>query len=243
MKILKFYLAIFIISLTNLLAQGNYPQIFSPNPHHNFGEILEGQIVDHEFEIVNKGDAELIIKDVKASCGCTAVQPSKKNLAPNEKTKIKVEFDSHGRFGQQKKYVFIYTNDPKSPYYQLSFDAVVVRKLTTQNDSQSPKLVINKTEYNFGDVEEGKVVETNIEFKNVGVGVLEIKDVKTSCGCTAVLLSSKKLQPGETGTIKIQLDTSNRDGQLTRTVTIYSNDPNQSTQVITLLANIKKRKS
>lgn len=237
----KIFFFLFLIVSTSF-AQNESPKISSPNPNFSFGEILEGQIVEHEFEIVNNGNADLIIKDVRASCGCTAVQPSKKNLKPGEKTKIKVEFDSHGRIGPQKKYVYIFTNDPNEPQYKLTFDAVVVEKLSGSKDGKNPKLVLEKNQFDFGIVEEGKVVETIIEFKNEGTGVLEIKDVKASCGCTAVLLSSKKLQPGESGTIKIELDTTNREGQLTRTVTIYSNDPNQSTHVITLLANIKKRK-
>lgn len=227
---------------TIIFAQSKQPKIFSPEPDYNFKEILEGQTVEHEFEIVNQGDADLIINDVKASCGCTAVQPSKKILKPGEKTKIKIEFDSRGRIGPQKKYIYVFSNDPKTPQYRLSFDAVVVEKLMGSSDGKNPKLVLSSNQFNFGEVDEGKVVEAKIEFKNEGKGVLEINDVKTTCGCTAVLLSSKKLQPGETGTIGINLDTSNRIGQFVRTVAIYSNDPEQPIHVITLSAIIKKRK-
>ena len=82
-----------------------------------------------------------------------------------------------------------------------------------------------------------------ISFKNDGKGVLVISDVKTSCGCAAALLSSKTLQPGESGNIRIELDTANREGKLTRTVTLYSNDSQQPNQTITLFVNIEKRKS
>lgn len=223
-------------------AQGNSPKIYSPEPHYNFGEIVEGEIAEHEFEIINQGDADLIIKDVRASCGCTAVQPPKRVLKPSERTKIKIEFDSRGRIGPQKKYVFVFNNDPKSPQYQLSFDAVVIEKSNSPFNGKYPKLVLSKKEYNFGEVDEGKVVEAKIEIKNEGSGTLEIKDVKTTCGCTAVLLSSKKLQPGETGTIKINLDTTKREGQFIRTISIYSNDLDDPIQTITLLANIRKKK-
>jgi len=230
------------IFTTLILAQEKEPKIFSPEPNYNFKEVLEGQTVEHEYEIINQGNADLIINDVKASCGCTAVQPQKKILKPGEKTKIKIEFDSRGRIGPQKKYVYVFSNDPKTPQYRLSFDVVVVEKLFRSNDGNNPKLVLNSYQYNFGEVDEGKVVEAKIEFKNEGKGVLEINDIKTTCGCTAVMLSSKKLQPGETGTIGINLDTSNRIGQFVRTVAIYSNDPEQPVHVITLSAIIKKRK-
>ncbi|MEG8947080.1 DUF1573 domain-containing protein [Rosettibacter firmus] len=230
------------IFITSLSAQKKSPKIYSPEPSYSFGEIIEGQIVEHEFEIINNGDDDLIIKDVRASCGCTAVQPSKRVLKPKEKTKIKVEFDSRGRIGPQKKYVYVLTNDLENPRYQLSFDANVVEKISSAFPNKKPKLVLSKNEYNFGEVEEGKVVQALIDIKNEGNDILEIKEVKTTCGCTAVLLSNKKLHPKESGTLKISLDTSNREGQLVRTVSIFSNDPEESVKVITLSANIKKRK-
>ncbi|MCX7797520.1 MAG: DUF1573 domain-containing protein [Melioribacter sp.] len=237
----KVILALFLF-VTIINAQNKSPKIYSPEPHYNFGEIVEGQIVEHEFEIINQGNDDLIIKDVRASCGCTAVQPSQKILKPNEKTKIKIEFDSRGRLGPQKKYVFVFNNDPTASQYQLSFDAVVIEKPNNPFTTKKPKLVLSTKEYNFGNVEEGKILEANIGIKNDGTGTLQIKDVKTTCGCTAVLLNTKVLQPGEATTVKINLDTTNREGQFIRTVSIYSNDPENSVQIITLLANIRKKK-
>ncbi len=235
-----FFLISFLFCL-NLFAQ-NSPKIVSPKPMHDFGDILEGQIVSHSFEIINEGTADLKIDKVKASCGCTAVQPTKKLLKPGEKTNIKVEFDSQNRMGPQHKYVYVSTNDPQTPDLRLSFKANIVEKLVNKN-GKNPKLELITKQYDFGDVEEGKIVETKLIFKNSGNDILEIKDVKTSCGCTAVVLSSKKLKPGETGSLKIELDTSNRFGKMIRTVTLLSNDSENANQTITLSVNILKRKS
>ncbi len=69
---------------------------------------------------------------------------------------------------------------------------------------------------------------------------LEIKNIKSSCGCTAALMSEKNLKPNETGKLKIEFDTKNLSGQIARTVTLYSNDPKNPTRVLTLIANIEK---
>jgi hypothetical protein len=243
----KISIALLFILIGLSFSQCNYaqnsPKIFTPKADHSFGEILEGQLVTHEYEIKNIGNAELKIDKVRASCGCTAAQPASNSLKPGESTKIKVEFDSHGRMGLQNKTVYVFTNDPSTPQLELKFNATIVEAISKPADGKSAKLILEKNRIDFGNVEEGKVVESKINFKNSGEGVLEIIDVKTSCGCTAALLSSKKLNPGESGTVKIELDTANREGQLTRTVTLYSNDPSQTNQVITLSANIEKRKS
>lgn len=80
----------------------------------NFGEIKQGDVVKHQFEVKNTGKSELIIRKVKASCGCTAIKPAKTILAPGETTLIAAEFNSKGKSGRQTKTVRIVSNDPKN---------------------------------------------------------------------------------------------------------------------------------
>ncbi|RJQ62577.1 MAG: DUF1573 domain-containing protein [Stygiobacter sp.] len=233
-----------LVSFVSNYAQFSAPKISAKKTFHDFGTVVEGQVVNTAFEISNTGNADLTINNVQASCGCTAAKPDKNILKPGEKTAIKVEFNSANRLGPQEKYVYVMTNDPKSPDFKLNFTCVVVQKSESKPvEVKVPKLKLSKNQYDFGKVEEGKLVEVKIGLKNTGKGVLEIQDVKTSCGCTAALVSSKKLNSGESGNIRIELDTANREGIFTRTVTIFSNDPTGPNQVITLTANILKRKA
>jgi len=84
------------------------------NPEFNFGTIKQGEKVEHEFIIKNSGHTNLMIRSVKASCGCTAVQPEKNLILPGESTKMKVIFNSAGKMGTQNKTVTVITNDPKN---------------------------------------------------------------------------------------------------------------------------------
>jgi len=225
-------------------AQNNSPVITAKSNLYDFGTIVEGELVKYNFEIQNSGFTELKIDRVNASCGCTAAKPEKSVLQPNEKTLTNVEFNSQGKIGPQEKYIYVFSNDPKSPEYKFTLKGVILDKNTPlSKDGKTSKLKLSNNEHDFGNVTEGKLVEWKIGFKNEGKGVLDIHDVKTSCGCTAALLSSKTLQPGESGTLRIELDTSNREGKLTRTVTLYSNDPVEPNQTITLFVNIEKRQN
>lgn len=235
------FLIISLILVSFSFAQKQAPKITVEKPEHNFGEILEGQIVSHNFEIINTGDAELKIDKVQASCGCTAAQPTKKLLKPGEKTNIHVEFDSSNRMGIQQKYVYVFSNDPTTPQLRLSFSALIVEKISNPT-GKVPKLILEKNQIEFGNVEEGKIATAKISFRNNGNGILEIRDVKSTCDCTAALLSSKKLEPGQSGTLRIELDTADRSGKLTRTVSLLTNDPSQPNQIITITANIEKKK-
>ncbi|MCS7163248.1 MAG: DUF1573 domain-containing protein [Bacteroidia bacterium] len=86
---------------------------------YDYGKIRAGEKVTHEFRLTNGGKKPLIIRKVKASCGCTAVAPDKSTLQPGESTVIKVTFDSTGRSGRDSKSVTVITNDPRQPVVHL----------------------------------------------------------------------------------------------------------------------------
>ena len=78
-----------------------------------FGKIKQGEKVEHIYVLTNSGKSDLLIRKVKASCGCTAVQPEKNVIAPGESVDIRAVFNSAGKTGNQNKTVTIITNDPK----------------------------------------------------------------------------------------------------------------------------------
>ncbi len=240
----KTYLVILVLLVATFVnAQLVGPKIYSLEKEHDFGQIVEGSIVVHEFEVVNKGDSELYLIKVNSSCGCTVAKPSKEKLQPGESAKIKVTFNSKSRSGRQKKYINVFTNDKENTRYRLAIFANVVSKENmNKNRDDVPKISIDENQHNFGTVEEGKVLTFNLGIKSVGKATLEITDVQKSCGCTAVLLSKDKLEPGESGNIKIELDTRGMRGHKTRTIAISSNDPYNPRMVVTLFVDVTNSK-
>lgn len=194
MKKLVILLVLFFVSIN---AQVVGPKLSVPEMNFDFGDINEGQVVEHNFTIYNTGDDLLKINDIRASCGCTAALPDKKELKPGESTNINVKFNSARRRGHQRKHVYVTTNDPENKEVRLTFTTNILLPESDPNASQ-PEMKLSRTQHDFGTVSEGKVLELDIDFKNVGKDELVVKDVRSSCGCTAALLSSKKLKPGET---------------------------------------------
>ena len=67
---------------------------------YDFGEVTEGKQVKYTYKFKNTGDQNLILINVKGSCGCTVPEEWPKNpIAPGETGEIKVNFDSQGRVG------------------------------------------------------------------------------------------------------------------------------------------------
>lgn len=81
---------------------------------YDFGKIKAGEVIKHEFVFTNTGPNPLIIENVKPSCGCTATEYSTEPVAPGKTGKIKAQFNSAGKVGQQLKYItIVFNGDPK----------------------------------------------------------------------------------------------------------------------------------
>ncbi len=76
----------------------------------DFGQIIQGDVVDYAFEFMNSGSDPLIISEAKGSCGCTVPEWPKAPIISGEKGTINVKFDSKGKKGKQNKRVTLITN-------------------------------------------------------------------------------------------------------------------------------------
>lgn len=101
-----------------------------------------------------------------------------------------------------------------------------------------PKLVLKQNNFDFGDIKQGKTVSHSFVIKNDGDALLKITDVKAACGCTAVAPEKKELKPGESTNVVVKFNSTGREGKQTKTVTITSNDPQNSKSIITFTGNI-----
>ena len=84
------------------------------NTEHDFGQVKEGEKVVCKYEVVNTGDVDLLIHEVRVSCGCTTPKYDKKPIRPGRKTTIEVTFDTNRRPGNQHKAVAVITNTEPS---------------------------------------------------------------------------------------------------------------------------------
>ena len=79
--------------------------------NHDFGEIVDGDIVETTFTFTNSGNSDLKILNASGSCGCTVPEyPRDTPIKPGESSFIKVKFDSSDKPGMQRKTVTLITN-------------------------------------------------------------------------------------------------------------------------------------
>jgi hypothetical protein len=77
---------------------------------HDFGDIFQGDVVEHTFKFTNTGNQPLLITNIQTSCGCTTPQWPRDPIMPGGKGEIKVGFNSAGKMNKQTKVLPIISN-------------------------------------------------------------------------------------------------------------------------------------
>ena len=89
----------------------SFPVMTFDFENYNYGEVVDGEIVEVDFNFTNTGKTDLIVFDASASCGCTVPKyPKNENIKPGDKGTIKVMFDTANKPGKQIKTVTLSTN-------------------------------------------------------------------------------------------------------------------------------------
>ncbi len=92
-------------------AQTKFPTMDFEEKEFDFGNVEEGDTVEHTFKFTNNGEAPLIITNAQASCGCTVPSyPKNEPIAPGDSAEMVVKFNTRGKPNQQMKQVRITAN-------------------------------------------------------------------------------------------------------------------------------------
>ena len=86
------------------------PVISFEKKEHDFGTLLQGEVVTYSFHFTNTGDVPLLISSVNSSCGCTVGDYPHDPIAPGKGGAIKVTYDSKGHHGFQSRSLTVMSN-------------------------------------------------------------------------------------------------------------------------------------
>lgn len=94
--------------------------------------------------------------------------------------------------------------------------------------------------WDFGDVKEGDAPEHSFILTNDLDNALTIKSIDTSCGCTVVETSMKRLEPGEKAEIKVKFKSKGYSGQVKQFVYVNTDDLDNPIRQFKVTANVVK---
>ena len=103
------------------------------------------------------------------------------------------------------------------------------------------KVAFDKEIHDFGEIEQGEIVETTFLIKNVGDKNLYIVDAHGSCGCTVPEVTKEAIEPGESAPISVKFDSNGKSGEVTKTIMVTCNTE-KVVENIKIKASIKTKK-
>jgi hypothetical protein len=100
----------------------------------DLGKIKGSTQNEVEFKFTNEGKSDLIIRHIRSTCGCTAVQLGNQGVGikPGESSTIKATFNSGSYKGKVTKAIYVYSNDPKNSEVVLMLNADVEQPETSK---------------------------------------------------------------------------------------------------------------
>lgn len=126
---MKKLLSVFILLVGFFALAQEGPKIEFKTETINYGEVVKGEDDGvREFVFTNTGDAPLIIKDVKSSCGCTVPTKPAEPILPGKSDKIVVKYNMNP--GPISKTITVETNAVNKPngVIPLRIKGTVIKK-------------------------------------------------------------------------------------------------------------------
>ncbi|MBI5325735.1 MAG: DUF1573 domain-containing protein [Ignavibacteriae bacterium] len=125
--------------------------------------------------------------------------------------------------------------------YRILISLFIMALVFIDSVNAQPKLeIVGGDSYNWNVVKpKESPLKATIILKNTGNEKLFISNVRPSCGCTAVLLDTSQLEPGQSAKLDVRLNISSKSGPVVKTVFIASNDPKSPNMNLYLKAEVQ----
>ena len=223
-----------------------YPRTIGPlrakSNYISFAKLTMGQQDTKELELINDTDKPVEVGFRTVPKHMTAkVEPSsipahgKGNLIVTYNTK---DADTYG-FASHRIYLSIDgSNDYKNSVGVSATIEEDFSSLTPEQLANAPEASFEPTTFDFGDMKQGDKKSHTFMLTNNGKSDLIIRRVRSSCGCTAVAPSKSTIAPGETAPIEVTFDSRGKRGRQSKSITVITNDPKNSTATLRISSNV-----
>jgi len=116
------------LSITSM-AQSSGAVIVWEKSTHDFGDVVQGEKVEHTFKFKNAGTEPLVITNVQVTCGCTTPKGwTRDPIMPGQSSELTVGFNSAGKYSRQEKVITVVSNAVNHEGAQIMFSANVLEK-------------------------------------------------------------------------------------------------------------------
>lgn len=212
------------------------------NSSFNVGKVfVNKETAPVEFPIYNAGKDTLKFLEVISPKYIKVNAP--KLIAPETKSSIKIFYDAklRNQYGFTSDNVLFKTNDKTQPDKSFSVYATTEEFfpiLSPEEQAKAPILNFETYTIDMGKLRKGIDFQRGIKFKNKGKKELTIRYVQSNCTCLKSNTTTLTLKPSQEASLQITFSSDGREGLQNKAVTIYSTDPINPVQRITLTGEV-----
>ena len=194
------------------------------------------------FDFKNSGKSALTISRVNGPAYIRVEHPT--TLKAGETGLLKVYYDTKakGTYGFASDNIEIVTNDAEGPIKMFSVFATIEEyfpPLTDDVIKKAPILKIEGADIKFGEMFETGTLQREVIVRNTGKSELIFRGIQPNCSCVTAEVDKKSLMPGEAGKLKLSFNPKGRPGVQNKLITVYSTDPRNPVQRITLAGYVR----
>lgn len=211
----------------------------------NMGKVLlKDEITWKDFEVVNGGEAAITVTTTPLTPAYIKVQITPAMLQPGEKGVIRIGYNGKlkNAYGFQSDNVEFLTDDEAMPRKSFSVYATLedfFPALTKEELAKAPRLVLGESLVDLGRFSSSTTIERKVAITNTGKKELSLNAIQANCECLEATAEVITLAPGKSTQLTVRFNPAQRKGTQQKFVTLYSNDPVNPVQRISLTAYIE----
>jgi len=188
----------------------------------DFGKMRQGAKKRKIYRLTNKGDAELKIGQIRASCAeCLVDKVKTDKLAPGKEIELPVTYHATAVPGRHTAHVTIHSNDPEQPFQRLYLEVEIV------GERAAPRVEVTPAKWDFGVARSSETVRRTVTVKNSGDAPLEIEDHVAGPGLRLEQTLPATVAPGKRLELSVTLRP-RQSGILRAHLILTTNDPKRS---------------
>lgn len=215
------------------------------NTTFEFGEIKENREYTATIKIANDGLNVVKILGVQdLTKEFTLDFP--KELKPGDSAILTLKTnksDLAKLWGEFSYRIIFVTNDQLMGVKVLYIKGKTVQDFSHLSKSElanAPIIKVSSTNVNFGELKQGGLKTQTVTITNKGNSNLEIRNIHSGCYCFRGEVETKVIAPGETITLTLIFDSvGQKVGQMSRGITLYTNDPKNPELLVYGVIDIK----
>jgi len=243
-NIIFFIIIVIIIVIGSIVIYSNFqsksglpPQITISEEEWDFGLVKPEEKPTHVFTIKNKGNEDLVIERVWASCGCVQTSISTNRILPGKSAELKATFNTVGYEGKLEKIIYIKSNDPEE------LEKKIKVKIDVEHQFK-PKINTPSTEWDMGLISQGDVLNLSFPIENQGDAELIIDKIETYEHIQYNTSLPLKILPKEKFELILTYNSAEHKlGEVREAVRIYCNDPTNKSFFIRISGYIKEKET